>query len=475
MNDFKLLINGRLTDGARYINIINPANERTLARCPLASPDQLDQAVASAQRAFEHWRLMPLTERGGYLNRLADAIAENVEAIAPVLTGEQGKPLAQARAEVNFAESFCRTFADMSLTNQVLQEDDHRRVELHRLPLGVVAAITPWNYPFLIAVYKLAPALLAGNTLVLKPAPTTPLSTLLLGKIAAQLLPAGVLNIITDNNDLGPQLTAHPSVAKISFTGATTTGKKVMANAVASLKRLTLELGGNDAALVLDDINPQQAANAIFNAAFMNSGQVCIALKRLYVHERIYDPICEHIAALAKRAVVGDGMNETSEYGPVQNRAQYERVCAYIENARKHGKIIAGGEISRQPGYFIPLTVVRDIEDGTAVVDEEPFGPILPILRFHDEDDAIRRVNNSPYGLGASVWSSSVERAQAIAARIHAGTVWINQHCAFAADIPMPTTKQSGIGTEWGQQGLEEFTAAKVVNINKAVYAQPDE
>tara|TARA_B110000967_G_scaffold188077_1_gene210547 strand:- start:82 stop:825 length:744 start_codon:yes stop_codon:yes gene_type:complete len=246
-----------------------------------------------------------------------------------------------------------------------------------------------------------------------------------------------------------------------------------MAAAAGTLKRLTLELGGNDAAIVLDDVNPKEVAEGIFGAAFLNSGQVCIALKRLYVHESIYDEMCDEIAKLANASVVGNGLDEATQFGPVQNKAQFKKVRDYVEDARVNGNIIAGGEISDAPGFFVPLTVVRDIEDGTRVVDEEPFGPVLPIIKYSDLDDAVARANSSIYGLGGSVWSSDPDRGARVAQRLEAGTVWVNQHCAFGPHIPFPPAKQSGIGVEWGKQGLAELTAMQVVNINKA-YTNPE-
>ena len=468
MSEYRLLIDGELVAGSGTMDVINPANETVLAQCPLADVGQLEQAVAAANRAFPAWSQTPIAERKQKLLQVADAIKANAERVTKVLTGEQGKPLEQAAAEVGFAEIFCRHFAAQDLPSEVLLEDENQRVEIHRKPLGVVAGIMPWNFPFLIAVYKLAPALLAGNTLILKPAPTTPLTALMLGAMIKDILPPRVLNIIADNNDLGAALTKHPKIAKISFTGSTPTGKAIMASAAGTLKRLTLELGGNDAAIVLDDADPKKIAAGIFGSAFLNSGQVCIALKRLYVHESIYDSLCDEIAAMANSAVVGDGMEAGTQFGPVQNKAQFDKVCHYVESAKQTGKIIAGGDIPNRPGYFVPLTVVRDIEDGTPLVDEEPFGPVLPIIKYTDLEDVIARANSSPYGLGGSVWSSNMERAQQVASRIDSGTVWVNQHCAFGPHIPFPPAKESGVGVEWGKEGLEEFTAMQVININKA-------
>ncbi|MFM8354816.1 MAG: aldehyde dehydrogenase family protein, partial [Gammaproteobacteria bacterium] len=279
------------------------------------------------------------------------------------------------------------------------------------------------------------------------------------------VLPPGVLNIITDANDLGAALTAHPDVRKVSFTGSTATGSKVMAGAAGLLKRITLELGGNDAGIVLDDVDPSVTAPKLFQSAFQNSGQVCIAMKRLYVHESIYDEMCEALAEIANRTIVGDGLQQGTQLGPLQNRMQFERVKELLDDARQHGTVIAGGTGLDQPGYFIRPTIVRDISDGTRLVDEEQFGPVLPVIKFKDADDAVARANASPWGLGGSVWSSDPARAYALAEKLDAGTVWINKHAELDPTIPFGGAKQSGLGTELGEDGLREFTQLKVINI----------
>lgn len=463
--EYRLLIGGELEGSSKWLDVMNPATGEKYVSVPHATGAQLERAVAAANSAFQAWSRTSIEHRRERLLQLAHRIKENCVRIAPVLTGEQGKPLAAAIQEVEAAEAFCRYFASLDLPVEIVTESETQRVEMHRRPLGVVAAIAPWNFPFLIAVYKLTPALLAGNTVILKPAPTTPVTTLLLGELARDLFPPGVVNTLVDKNELGAVLSAHPDVAKISFTGSIGTGKKVMAGAASTLKRLTLELGGNDAAIVLDDVDPKEVAPQIFGASFLNSGQVCIAIKRVYAHKKIYEPLCAELAKLARQAVVGDGMDPRTEFGPVQNRTQYEKVIGLIDSARSAGKIVAGGEIPKGRGYCVPLTIVRDIEDGEALVDEEQFGPVLPIVRVEDAEDAIRRTNNSSYGLGGSVWSRDLDAAQRIAERLNSGTVWINQHCAFGPHIPMPGRKDSGIGVEWGREGLLEYTAMQVVNI----------
>jgi acyl-CoA reductase-like NAD-dependent aldehyde dehydrogenase len=467
-DEYRLLIGGALETSTQWLDVVNPATGKAFMRVPKATPAQLEKAVAAAKRAFESWSKTPIAERRARLTRVADRIHENTDRIAALLTREQGKTLAQAATEIGAAEAFCRYFAGAELPLvEVLDDTPTQRVEVHRKPLGVVAAIAPWNFPFLIAVYKMAPAVLAGNTIILKPAPTTPVTTLILGELVRDILPPGVGNTLVDNNDLGQLLTGHKDVAKIAFTGSTGTGKKVMGSAATGLKRVTLELGGNDAAIVLDDADPKKIAPQIFGAAFLNSGQVCIAIKRLFVPDSLYETMCSELAALAQKAIVGDGSDPKSEFGPLQNQMQYQKVCGFLEDARANGKVIAGGNVSASDGYFVPITIVRDIQEGARLVDEEQFGPVLPVMRYRDLNDAIRRANDSPYGLGASVWSSNLERAHEVAMQIASGTVWINQHLAFGPHIPFGGAKESGIGVEWGREGLLEYTGVHVINIAK--------
>ena len=465
--DFRLLIGGQLVAGASSFDVINPATEAVVAACPRADLAQLNQAVAAAKAAFPAWAATPLAQRAKLLNTLADALDARAPELARLLTQEQGKPLGGAFYEMAIAAGNIRGFASMDLPNSVLVENDQTKVIRQRLPLGVVAAITPWNFPVIMMVSKLAPALLAGNTVVVKPAPTTPLATLKVGEICAEIFPPGVVNVITDVNDLGGALTSHPDVAKVTFTGSTATGRKVMGSAAATLKRLTLELGGNDAAIVLDDVNPQEIAPKLFFAAMVNSGQVCLAAKRVYVHESMYDAVCAELRQIAAAAVVGNGLDDGVQFGPVQNRMQFEKVRAIIEDARQQGQVIAGGEPHNGPGFFIRPTVVSGLPDSARLVCEEQFGPVMPLLKYSTIDEVIARANASEYGLGATVWSASVERATAVAQRLETGTVWINKHLDLPPTVPYGGTKQSGYGVELGQQGLEEFTQTRIINIAK--------
>lgn len=464
MNDFHLLIGGRLVDGAGSIDIVNPATEQMIARCPVASEQQLNDAVAAAKAAFPAWSARPQNDRRALVAQLADALAARADEFASLLTAEQGKPLDQAQYELAGAIGSLRAVAAMTIEPKVLRDEGSHRIVEVRSPLGVVAAITPWNFPLLLLMNKLAPALLAGNTMVAKPAPTTPLTSLLFGALANDILPAGVFNIIADRNDLGGLLTAHPDVAKVSFTGSTATGKKVMASAAATVKRVTLELGGNDAAIVLDDVDPVAIAGQVFQGAMRNAGQICVAVKRAYVPAAMYDVFCDELARLALAAVVDDGANQGAQIGPVQNRQQYEKLKDFLADAHAHGTVIAGGEVIDRPGYFVQPTIVRDIADDARLVREEQFGPVLPVLKYTDIDEVIARANDSDFGLGGSVWGKDLARATAVAERINAGTIWVNQHLAIDNSIPFRGAKQSGLGGELGEAGLHEYTQPRIIN-----------
>ena len=465
MSDYKMLIGGRLVDGDHAMDVINPATEAVFATVACASERQADEAIEAAATAFPGWAEVPLAERQAKVSQLADAIVANADRLARALTQEQGKPLAEAQGEIAWAEGYLRHYATLEIAERTIQDDAAGLVQVRRKPLGVVAGIIAWNFPLLVACWKIGPAVIAGNTIVLKPAPTTPVTALMLGELCRDIFPAGVVNIITDANDLGGYLTADPRIAKVGFTGSTATGKKIMASAADGLKRLTLELGGNDPGIVLDDVDVRETAQGIFNAAFLNCGQVCLAIKRAYVHDSIYDAMCEELARLAEAAVVDDGLAQGAQIGPIQNKAQYEKVKAFLDSARRDGTIVAGGEVIDRAGYFLRPTIVRDVTDGDAIVDEEQFGPILPVIRYSDIDDVVARANASPYGLGASVWSRDVDRAVTVANRIESGSVWVNQHVAIGPHIPMAGVKSSGLGVEQSEEGLAEYTQLSVINV----------
>lgn len=464
---YGLLINGVLVEGAATLPVVNPATGDVWTVVPRASTEQAEEAIAAARAAQPAWSRVPIRKRQAALAALADAIESASEAFARTIVMEQGKPLAEASAEVMYTVFFLRAFAAKDLPSQVIRDDEGLLVELSHKPLGVVAGITPWNFPLLIASYKLAPAVLLGNAFILKPAPTTPVSALLLAKAAAPLFPKGVVNVLVDDNDLGAMLSAHPDIAKVSFTGSTATGRRVLASAADTIKRVTLELGGNDAAIVLDDADVKQAAPGIFATAFGNAGQVCIAVKRVYAHESVYNALCEELVQLADQAVVGDGLQQGVTMGPLQNAAQFAKAKNYLAIAHRDGTVIAGGQPGEGKGYFVPPTIVRDIPSASPLVVEEQFSPILPVMAFGDVDAVISEVNSGEYGLGGSIWSSDIERARELAGQIATGTVWINHHQHFDPDIPFPGAKQSGLGVEFGEEGLAEFSQTAVISIAK--------
>jgi len=461
---FHMLIGGDLVAGSAQFDVVNPATGKCFARCPKADEHQLNTAIKAAKDAFPAWSSRPVEERAALLEKLAAALEARVAEFASLLTSEQGKPIDQATYEIIGCTYILRAFAAMRVEDRILKDEGGNRVIEHRTPLGVIAAITPWNFPVILMMNKLGPAMITGNTMVVKPAPTTPLTTLLFGELARDILPAGVLNIVCDQNDLGAMLTSHPDVAKVAFTGSTATGKKVMAAAAGSVKRVTLELGGNDAAIVLDDVEPKMIARKVYDGAMANAGQICVAVKRAYVPSAIYDEFCDEVARLASEAIVDDGSKQGTQIGPIQNARQFERVKELIDDARNHGTIIAGGTPVDREGYFIPPTIVRDLPDDAALVREEQFGPVLPILQYDDIEDVIARANDSEFGLGGTVWGADVARATAVARRIDTGTVWVNQHLAIDPNIPFRGSKQSGFGAELGEAGLEEYTQAHIIN-----------
>lgn len=467
--DFALLIDGQLsTSAAASLEVINPATGAVFARCPAAGRAELDRAVAAARRAFGSWSALSFEERAAAIKRMAAVLRANQDSLAELLTREQGKPIGQSRDEIGRAATQSEGMAAIAIPVETLVEDAQRRIQLRYRPLGVVGIITPWNAPINLAAGPLTSALYTGNTVVLKPSPYTPLSTLKLGEQLRDVFPPGVLNVLAAGDELGQWMTEHAGIDKISFTGSVATGKKVMASAAGTLKRVTLELGGNDAAIVLDDVDPATVAPKLFFGACVNSGQVCMAIKRIYAHERIYDALCAALAEEARKARVGDGLDPQTQYGPIQNRMQYEKVLAILDDSKRAGaRIVAGGDVPRRPGYFVPPTIVTDIAEDSRLVREEQFGPVVPVLKFSDIDDAVRRANDTRFGLAGSVWSHDPERAAAIAARLEVGTAWVNQHRATLATVPFGGAKESGMGRQYSILGLKENMEPQVISVMK--------
>lgn len=424
----------------------------------------VDLAVAAAKRAFPAWAGLEWGSRREALERFADLLVEHRATLAWLVAIESGRPLWRAVNEVTYAVFYVRTIAAAELP-PVPYARDGLKVVLKHKPLGVAAAIAPWNGPVILAVAKIANALLAGDTLVLRPSPFTPLSALFMGRLGREAFPAGVFNVITGDASVGAAMTVHPDVAKVSFTGSTATGKAIAIAAAPTLKRLTLELGGNDAGIVLPDADVAALATTVFQISLGNAGHFCAAIKRLYVHEDIYPQVRDALIAQAEAAVMGGIFDPAVTMGPVQNRPQFDRIWALFDDALARGaRVLTGGERQAGDGLFIPPTLVDGIGHGVALVDDEQFGPVLPLIPFRDEAAMVAMANSGPYGLGGSVWSRDIDRAIALVDRLEVGTGWVNQHGAFSAALPMPFAKQSGIGMDYAQYGVAEHSRAMLIN-----------
>lgn len=466
MPEFNMTIGGQQVPAKETFDVTNPATGELVAQCPNASTEDLDTAVAAAKEAFPAWSSMPDAERQATCAALAGKLEEEAENIAHTLTLEQGKPLngMGSRFEMGGAQAWAGHTASLSLPVKVLQDDEAAHIELHRKPVGVVGSITPWNWPVMIAIWHIVPALRAGNTVVIKPSHYTPLSTLQAVQVMNQILPPGVLNVVSSDGKLGSigtAMSAHPDISKIVFTGSCGTGEKIMQNAAKTMKRLTLEMGGNDAGIVLPDCDPKAIAEGLFWGAFLNSGQTCACMKRLYVHDSIHDEVCEELVNFAKNIPMGNGLDEASILGPINNQRQFDTVASLVADGVKQGNVLLGGEPGE--GLFFPITIISDLPADAPLIVEEQFGPALPVIRYTDLEEAIAAANNSDIGLGGSVWSKDKEKAKEIALRMECGTVWINGHGAIQPNAPFGGVKRSSLGVEFGEEGLLENTNIQVV------------
>lgn len=468
MKTYESLLDEVTAFSGKTRTILDPATGEIVGEAPVHNVEYLEQAVAGAKAAQPAWAALGHDARSAALLKAADAVERSAEELARLLSREQGKPLngPNARFEVGACAAWLRAAATIRLEPEMVVDDGETRAELHYKPIGVVAAIGPWNWPMMIAIWQIAPALRMGNAVVVKPSGNTPLSVLALVKVLNEELPEGILSVVSCGREVGARLTDHPAIGKIMFTGSTAAGRAIIKSSADTVKRLTLELGGNDAGIVLPDADPKAIAEDLFWGAFINTGQTCAALKRLYVHEDIYDAVCEELTTVAKAMPMGNGLDENNVLGPLQNKAQYDVVANLVQAAKDSGaRILLGGNPgTSQPGYFYPTTLVADIDNDNPLVAEEQFGPALPIIRYSTIDEAVEKANALDVGLGASVWSSDLAAAREVAGRIQAGTVWINKHGAVDPRIPFGGAKQSGYGLEFGVEGLKALGVPQVIN-----------
>lgn len=468
MSAYTLTIGGEPVTTAKTFDVLNPADGTVVAACPEGTIANVDAAVASARRAFPAWAALPDAERVAKLMAIADLIEKNHSELSQLVTREQGKTQSGpgANFEVGGAAAWTRATASLVLREETIQDDQKGKIVARRKPVGVVGSITPWNWPLLIAVWHVMPALRVGCTVVIKPSPFTPLSTLRLVALMNEILPPGVINVVTGGPEIGTHLSAHSGIDKVVFTGSTATGKKIMGGAAQTLKRLTLELGGNDAGIILPGTHIDPLLEQLFWGCFINAGQTCAALKRLYVHEDQYEEVVLKFAQYVSKIPVGNGLDPANVIGPVSNEMQLNKVISMVEDARKQGaRVVTGGVKPSTPGFFYPLTVIADATDNMRVVKEEQFGPVIPILKYSNVDEAIARANSLDVGLGGSVWGDDTNAAAAYASRLECGTAWVNQHGALHPMAPFGGVKNSGIGIEFNVDGLKEYTTVQVLNI----------
>lgn len=468
ISKYEMTIGGKSVAANSYVDIHNPAHTRqVVGQAPQATAMHLDLAVDAARNAFEIWRHVSDVDRSAACQAISKVISENAEELAELLTKEQGKPLngLGSRFEIGGCAAWAGYTASLGLPDKVIEESEEKTVIQSRVPLGVVGSITPWNWPLMIAIWHVVPAIRSGNTVVIKPSPYTPLSTLRMVELINAVLPAGVLNVVSGDNELGALITSHHGVNKLIFTGSIDTGKKVMASAAQRITPVTLELGGNDAGIVLPGTDPAKYAEGLFFGSMINSGQTCAALKRLYVHEDDVENVAQALTAFSENVRLGDGMDENSILGPLQNEMQFEKVIELVDDAKaKGGKILTGGYPVGGDNYFYPVTIITGISDGVRLVDEEQFGTALPIIAYKDVDDAVARANGTQFGLCASVWGDDPIKTADVAGRLEAGTVYVNKHGDIAPNIPFGGIKCSGFGVEFGEEGLAAYTSIKVIN-----------
>ncbi len=474
----RLLIDGQWTDGAKKFDTINPATGEVLTQVVEASPEAIDRAVSAARRAFEDrsgaWRKMSASERGRLIWRLADLVEKHIDELAELETIDNGKPIFESR------------YVDMPMVIDVLRYYAGWATKIHgetvntfetaftytlREPVGVVGLIIPWNFPLLLASWKLGPALACGNTIVLKPAEQTPLTTLRFGELAIEAgVPAGVLNIVTGGPETGKAIVRHPGIDKIAFTGSTAVGKEIMRSSADTLKRVTLELGGKSPNIVFADSDIDGAVKGAINGIFYGKGEVCNAGSRLFVEKKVQDEFLEKLVARAKKLQPADPLDSKTRLGAIVSQEQMQTVLSYVETGKKEGaRLIAGGNrvsVDGGKGFFLEPTIFGDVTNDMKIAQEEIFGPVLATLSFDDIDQVIDLANRNQYGLAAAVWTRDIKKAHSVSRQLKAGTVWINTYGLMDAALPFGGYKSSGFGRELGMHAIEHYTELKTVWLN---------
>ncbi|KAJ5757652.1 uncharacterized protein N7511_006346 [Penicillium nucicola] len=465
---FYNVIDGDCRDSSKTTFSIDPSTESKLWDVPVASAQDVEDAVRSANKAFKTWSVTSFEERVNQLSQWREIYKTSIEDFTKLLMAECGKPHAVASGEANEILALFDHNLQLRMPEERI-EDDTRIQTTRYVPVGVVAAICPWNFPLVLSVGKILPALLTGCTIIVKPSPFTPYSALKMVEQAQQIFPRGVVQAIGGSESIGPTLVSHPNVNKISFTGSSATGKRILASAAGTLKRVTLELGGNDPAIIYPDVDIAKTAPEVVQSCFVFSGQVCVATKRVYVHESIYNPFLEAMVNAASRMVVGQAGNASTTMGPMQNQMQYEKVKELIADSEAQGYKFAlpPQTIGSGKGFYISPSIVDNPPPNSRIVLEEQFGPIVPVLKWGDEADVIACANGTNSGLGASVWSADIARAECVGRLMQAGSVFVNSGAKTTPRAMLSGHKESGLGGEWGSTGFLQYCNTQVVHIFK--------